>query len=98
MLNFLSFAVSLSNYTSGRWYDEDPRTKSTINTKSGRFSPPFIDKYRTGMIIKSVDSIFKEYFNRVIKKRANQTNDTLLVLVKVNSIIKKVANKFMGLI
>ena len=50
------------------------------------------------MIIKSVDSIFKEYFNRVIKKRANQTNDTLLVLVKVNSIIKKVTNKFMGLI
>ena len=62
------------------------------------FSPSFLDKYRTGMIYKKYRLYFKEYFNRLIKKRANQTNDTLLALEKVNSTIKKVTNKFMGLV
>ena len=72
--------------------------KSQLIPRVAGFSPPFLDKYRTGMICKKYRLYFKEYFNRLIKKRANQTNDTLLALEKINSTIKKVTNKFMGLV
>ena len=72
--------------------------KSQLIPRVAGFSPPFLDKYRTGMIYKKYRLYFKEYFNRLIKKRANQTNDTLPALEKVNSTIKKVTNTFMGLV
>ena len=72
--------------------------KAQLIPRVAGFLPPSLINIEQVWFIKSVDSIFKEYFNRLINKRANQINDTLLVLVKVNSIIKKVTNKFMGLI